>query len=224
MSEETKPRRGRARKSEAQPAAPPEPPKRRGRRKGSPSKTAGPMHLTPIQVRVLDALMDPNTPTFQDAAKKAGVLQPTLSIWMTRHPRFVEEYYRRIRAKGDELVALNVRATRLAFEFHIRVLSDTAGTYTPEDKRKSAAAIFELNRGRLDQQLTVQQVVVQNQVSVAPADAIPSVHRFEAQGHSTQAAYQRDAAELRLLIEQMAAGALQVGSRTIEGEVIDGDR
>jgi len=168
-------------------------------------------HLSPTQARVLDALMSPQATTLSSVAELTGVHNHVISGWLVNHALFIEEYYRRIRARGDEIVRLNIRGVQLALEFHIEVLRNEGNVYSVDDRRKSAQVLLDLNRPRIDA-LSVQQVTVSTGMTSPHAgETIPSVQRFQAQGQTPAQALQADAVEMRLMIEQLARGADQVG-------------
>lgn len=178
-----------------------------------------PRILTPIQLRVLDAMHDPRANTKADVAVLSGVQESTITRWMIGSSPFIEEYKRRIMYRGDEIGDLNITAVTLALKFHIGVLSDTKGKYTTEQKFESAKTILTINRPRID--ALVQQVNVnqsQTPTVVEGSGTIASVKRFTDAGMGEPQALRIDAGELALVLEQISAGALSERPAVIDGE------
>ncbi len=186
-----------------------------------------PRILSPIQVRVLDACFDPRCATRTDVAHVANVSEKVITRWIAEHPLFRDEFFRRVQLRGDEIVSLQTEAIRLAWQFHIKVLRDETGKYTKEDQYRSAKAVMESSQPRID---AINQINIQQNVGASPgpmpgseATTIASVRRLTATGMSEDDALRMDAQEMRLVIEQIAAGGLQVGSdeNVLDGEVVD---
>lgn len=180
-----------------------------------------PRLLTPIQLRVLDAMHDPRANTKADVAALSGVMESTITRWMIGSAPFIEEYKRRVMYRGDEIGDLNIAAVTLALKFHIGVLSDTKDKYTTEQKFESAKAILTINRPRID--ALVQQVNVNQQQASAPpviegTTTLASVKRFTDAGMAEPQALQVDATELALVLEQISTGALSERPAVIDGE------
>lgn len=186
--------------------------------------TRGAHYLSPVQLRTLDACFDPECSTRTDVAVKAGVGEKTITRWVATHPPFREEYYRRIHARGDEINELRDETIRLSWMFYLSVVRDTTGKYTTEDKFRAAKAAMDCGRAYINQ-INIQQNVGTPSVPASESGptAIASVKRLVAAGLSEEEALQRDAQEMRLVIEQIAAGGLQVGTGedVIDGEVAD---
>lgn len=175
-----------------------------------------PKILTPLQLRTLDAMLDPECRTKADVCTKAGISQNTMNLWLIESQPFLEEYERRIRSQGDQLVGKNIECLSAAFDFIFAVLTDKSGTYSTEDKMKAMKEILSVNRPRVEG-FTVNvaaQAGVQQQAVAHESGNIPSVTRFQKIGMADNEAHAADAEELQLVFQQLVQGAFQ----TIPGE------
>ena len=183
--------------------------------------TKTPRFLTPLMVRVLNNCFNPDCNTRADVAKASGVAEHTITRWMVEHDPFRAEYQRRLSLAGDELIDLLNIAHRLTFKFYIEVLSDRTSKYTTDDKFRAAKALLDVGKPRIET-LTLQQVNVHgSQPAPQAPGVVPSVQRFIDAGASEPEAHRQDAAELRLILEQLMSNTFAVAKD--EFNVIDGE-
>lgn len=186
-------------------------------------KNPGKRILSPIQIRVLDTMFDPACSTRADVAHVAKVSEKTITHWIAEHPPFREEYHRRLHYRGDRIGDLFTQALRLAIQLHIEVLSNKDGKYTLPERLASAKEILSVGRQHVEV-LNIQQtqVNVGAPPTPGPAGELPSVRRLTDMGLSQPEALRMDASEMKLMIEQLAAGIQVAGEGgVIEGEVVD---
>lgn len=185
------------------------------------------VHLSPIQLRVLDLYFDPTHFSIEDVARAAGIHSRTIRHWLATHPKFVDEWRSRALRVTDGLVDATVRAALIALDTLVKIAQSEKQPV--EARIKAAESILKATHG-----FKLQVDVLANhrhvhahamfagpggaqpaEAAPAPAPTVeaaptppPAMQRLLMTGEDTLSAARVEARELIVMVEQIGHGAL----------------
>lgn len=191
-------------------------PRKKGERVKSADDRRQPVHLSPIQLRALDAYFDPKHHTLEDVARGAGIHGRTLRGWLATHPKFVEEWRARSRFFVEGFADHTIRSAIAAMDVLVSLARDEK---QPASVRLDAAKeILRATHGlkvQVDVLATHQHAHVVAQVpspasssSTSAPVAPASVRRLSGPAEPSAKDWSAEMRELSVAVEQLSVGAL----------------
>lgn len=193
-------------------------PRKKGQRVKRAEDRRQPVHLSPIQLRALDAYFDPRCHSIEDVAERAGIQGRTIRNWLATHPKFLDEWKRRASIFVEGFASHTIRSAIAAMDVLVSIARDEK--QDTEHRISAADKILRATHGlKVQVDVLAQHQHVHAVVPVSPsagsggASAPPaSIQRLTGPTGSSPGsvvgALQVELRELSVMVEQVGAGAL----------------